>query len=720
LVAVEGPQGLVLRLRQHAAAPLDYLLTYFVLLGGKQEFWLRFPATLWSLLTLPALYVFGRRAAGWPAALGAVALLAISPFAVRYAQELRPYAAFGFWSVLSSYLLLRAVQTDRRSCWLGYLATATLNLHTHLFALAAVAAQLGWLAALALLSLPLRRRQGLAEGWAWRWPRERWFWAGAALLSLAALALYSPWLPDYILPVATKWLETIYLGNAPGVQPTSALETARSALPALSQELWSETLATFGAGQGQPVNWAYALLASVGTLALVRRRPASALLAALLLLGSVLVVALLLSRQALFGPRYLIFAHPIYLLMASVGVVAVGQGVGWLRRRLTTAPSFAAAISLLLALVLLAATLPGLRAHYAWQREDWRGLAQALAVVMQPEDTFANPGGLGQYVGFYWPELRASRQSPATTAAEIMALPDPGIWLLRTRYNRSEFDEALYGWLTAQKAAALAFTPDMTLYLATPGQDALALLQQRIQAHGIEAEPRWRALLAGAFADRARLEAAAVNPAAAAAHLAAAAHYDESSLDWSIYVETGNAYRQAGDHETAVRFYQQALGLSLDEPAALNPLGLSLLNLGRSSEAETALRAAIAADGNSFWGRYLLGEALVAQGRLTEALVAYQAAQVIDPAHPFPYQKIGDVLLAQGQAEAAGQSYRQGLAAAPDDANLLHGLALAEEMAGAREMALAVWQRYLAVAPEGAFAAEAAAAIERLSGPPNE
>lgn len=720
LLAEEGPRGLVLRLRQHAAAPLDYLLTYVVLQAGRQEFWLRFPATLWSLLTLPALYGLGRRAAGWPLALLAVALLAISPYAVRYAQELRPYAAFGFWSVLSSYLLLRAVQTDRRSCWLGYLATAALNLHTHLFALAVVAAQLSWLGLLALLSLLLRRRKGLAEAWAWRWPRERWLWTGGALLGLAALALCSPWLPDYILPVVSRWLETIGSGGVLGAPQAGLPVVPADGLPALDRALWMDILATFGAGLGQPANWAYALLASLGTLALLRRRPASTLLLALLLMGSALVVTLLLSRQALFSPRYLIFAHPIYLLTVSAGIVAVGQGVGWLLHRLPLARPFARAAGLLLALALLAATLPGLRAHYAWQREDWRGVAQALSVVMQSEDTFVSPAALGQYVSFYWPELRNYHQSPAKTADEIMALPDPRIWLLRAGYNRSEFDGSLHPWLVAQRAAALSFAPDMTLYLVTPGQDALTLLQQRVQQRGLDEMPRWRELMAGAYADRAQLEAAAVNPEVAATHLAAAARYAESSLGWSIYAETGNAYRQSGDHETAIRFYKQALSLAPDNPAVLNPLGLSYLNLGRDSEAETVLRAAIAADGSSFWGHYLLGDALSDQGLSAEALVAYQTAQAIDPTHAWPYQKIGDIMLSQGQAEAAGQSYREGLLVAPDEANLLHGLAQAEEIAGTRAAALTAWQRYLAVAPEGPFAAEAAASIQRLTSAPVE
>lgn len=714
LLAEAGPQGLVARLRQHAAAPLDYLLTYVVLQGGRQEFWLRFAATLWSLLTLPALYVLGRRSADRRTALLAVGLLAISPYAVRHAQELRPYAAFGFWSVLSSYLLLRALQTDQRRFWLVYLATAALNLHTHLFALAVVAAQLSWLSALALLSLLLRGRFDLAEGWAWRWPGERWLWAAGTLLGLSALALFSPWLPDYILTVFSRWLSAIGSTVGPGVGQASLSVAPAAGPPMSSQPLWREIVTTFGVGIDQPANWAYLALAGLGALSLLRRRPASALLLGLLLLATGLVMSLLTSRAALFSPRYVIFAHPIYLLLSGAGIIAVWQGMDRLLRRLPRARPFAGAAGLLVASALLAATLPGLRSYYAWQREDWRGVAQALAALMQPEEAFVSPAALGQYVSFYWPELRRRRQPPAETAEQIMALPDSPLWLLRTRYNRSEFDGALHSWLAAHRAAALSFAPDMILYLATPGQDALALVQQRVAAGGLDDDRRWRDLLAHAYADRARLEATAINPDAAAVHLAAAARYAESSLDWSIYVQVGDAYRQSGDPETAIHFYEQALSLAPDMPAVLNPLALSYLNLGRSSEAETVLRAAIAADSSSFWSHYLLGDVLFNQGRTAEALIAYQSAQAVDPAHPFPYQKIGDLMLTQGQAEAARQSYRQGLLVAPEEVNLWHGLAVAEERAGAPGAALAAWQRYLELAPEGPFAAEAAAALDRL------
>jgi mannosyltransferase len=76
--------------------PLFYaLLKTWLALVGHDEYGLRLLSVLFSLATLPALYLIGRRIGGPWLGLAAFLCLAISPFAVDYAQELRSYAFFG-------------------------------------------------------------------------------------------------------------------------------------------------------------------------------------------------------------------------------------------------------------------------------------------------------------------------------------------------------------------------------------------------------------------------------------------------------------------------------------------------------------------------------------------------------------------------------------------------------------------------------------------------
>jgi len=91
--------------------PLYYgLLHPWIALFGSQPAGIRALSVLVSLLLLPAVAWLCRELSAPPAAapLG-VALLAVSPFEVRYAQEAREYILWGLLILLSSATLARAL-----------------------------------------------------------------------------------------------------------------------------------------------------------------------------------------------------------------------------------------------------------------------------------------------------------------------------------------------------------------------------------------------------------------------------------------------------------------------------------------------------------------------------------------------------------------------------------------------------------------------------------
>lgn len=61
----------------------------------------------------------------------AIALIAISPFQVLYAQEAREYGLWAVWILLSSAALLRALRLNRWQSWVLYGILTTLGLYTH-------------------------------------------------------------------------------------------------------------------------------------------------------------------------------------------------------------------------------------------------------------------------------------------------------------------------------------------------------------------------------------------------------------------------------------------------------------------------------------------------------------------------------------------------------------------------------------------------------------
>jgi uncharacterized membrane protein len=137
-------------------------------------------SALISLLVFPCLYwlcleLFESRRTAWTA----VALMAVSPFHVLYAQEAREYSLWTVTTLLSSAALLRAMRLQTKPGWILYAATVGLGIYTHtLFGLVAIAHG-GYVAGISLKS---------AE------PKQSRRTAVAYLLATAAgLAAFAPW-----------------------------------------------------------------------------------------------------------------------------------------------------------------------------------------------------------------------------------------------------------------------------------------------------------------------------------------------------------------------------------------------------------------------------------------------------------------------------------------------------------------------------------------------
>lgn len=87
-----------------------------------------------SLLVFPCIYwlcleLFESPIVGWTA----VALIAVSPFHVLYAQEAREYSLWTVTILLSSAALLRAMRLKTKASWRTYAAILALSLYTFLF-----------------------------------------------------------------------------------------------------------------------------------------------------------------------------------------------------------------------------------------------------------------------------------------------------------------------------------------------------------------------------------------------------------------------------------------------------------------------------------------------------------------------------------------------------------------------------------------------------------
>ena len=115
--------------------PLYYTLTRFwVQWFGSSVAVTRSVSAIISLLVFPCIYwlcleLFESSLVGWVA----VALIAVSPFHVLYAQEARQYSLWTVTILLSSATLLRAMRLETKLSWGMYVVSVVLGLYTFLF-----------------------------------------------------------------------------------------------------------------------------------------------------------------------------------------------------------------------------------------------------------------------------------------------------------------------------------------------------------------------------------------------------------------------------------------------------------------------------------------------------------------------------------------------------------------------------------------------------------
>ncbi|MGD8623124.1 MAG: glycosyltransferase family 39 protein, partial [Anaerolineae bacterium] len=113
--------------------PFYYLLLHlWTRLLGPGVVSVRLLSVLIGTATVPLLAAVGRRLLGSAGALLAAALLAISPFHIYYAQEIRMYGLVTLLGLAATYFALRRPWAARS--WLGYVLAATAALYTQYYA----------------------------------------------------------------------------------------------------------------------------------------------------------------------------------------------------------------------------------------------------------------------------------------------------------------------------------------------------------------------------------------------------------------------------------------------------------------------------------------------------------------------------------------------------------------------------------------------------------
>src|SRR5262249_24105119 len=102
------------------------------LIFGESVWSLRLPAVLFGVGSIWAVYLFSCQVATWKEGLLSAGFLAFSYHHVWFSQNALGYTALLFWTLLSSWLIVRAWREAKVELWLMYGLTTALGLLTHI------------------------------------------------------------------------------------------------------------------------------------------------------------------------------------------------------------------------------------------------------------------------------------------------------------------------------------------------------------------------------------------------------------------------------------------------------------------------------------------------------------------------------------------------------------------------------------------------------------
>ncbi len=171
-------------LRGNDAHPAGYyvMLSAWIRLVGQDLAWMRILSVAFGLGAIVLTWRLGRQWFSPAVGAGAAALLALNPFQIFASNELRMYMPLEFLALFSTWALWRASGSPRSVVrWVIYGASLALMGYVSYYSFLLIPAQVLWI----FRSRPARDavRQ-------------------SAIATVAALALYAPWIPFLVQPVA--------------------------------------------------------------------------------------------------------------------------------------------------------------------------------------------------------------------------------------------------------------------------------------------------------------------------------------------------------------------------------------------------------------------------------------------------------------------------------------------------------------------------------------
>jgi uncharacterized membrane protein len=375
---------------------LYYVLLRPWLLLGYGEAVVRLLSVVPGVLSIPVMYLLGRRLFGRNTGVLAAALLALSPCAIAVSQEARAYSFVVLGVLVSTYIFALLIEKPSYKLACVYAVIAGLTCYFHYFGVLVPAAH-----AISLAALPRSQR-----------PWKPLILAAAIIVAMAAPIL---WLIHAQDPGHISWvpspslLEFYHLGVFLAAYGGKAVGATLLVVELVLVGLFFAKFAkVWSSGDHELQRWRYALVAST--------------------VVSPVVITLLASivRPA-FYHRFLIICLSGWLLMIAIGAEQISS-FSWRSSAITAV----CVLSLASAFVM-----------YKHVTEDWRGAVDYLIANSHAEDRVLYYQSVGEFAGESYRDWlpRGDQSRPAAIGVD----PANVAW-------ENEIDHAQRLWLVLYRA----------------------------------------------------------------------------------------------------------------------------------------------------------------------------------------------------------------------------------------------------------------------------
>ncbi len=202
---------MIVRIKMDVHPPFYYiLLRVWNFFFGNSLFSLRLFSVLFSILATISIYIFVKQAfKNRNLALFSSLLFALSYFQIQYAIEGRMYSLGTFLVIISSYFLLKAIETKKWNWWLFYAIATSLGIYTHYFVAFWIFAQGLYL----IYAIYQEAKFSIAA-----WLKNKNFQLGLSSYILVTVS-YIPWLGTFIKQTAQVqqdyWIPPINIWSIP-------------------------------------------------------------------------------------------------------------------------------------------------------------------------------------------------------------------------------------------------------------------------------------------------------------------------------------------------------------------------------------------------------------------------------------------------------------------------------------------------------------------------